>query len=286
MFVCSLWLWYFLIILTIFESSLSPHKKKTLSKLDPLWQNFLDPRMSFLTVFVKCILVFIAHWYRRVANLTHITNTDFFWEVILALVLCVYYLKKNPTQMIISTSHPFKVFNILRFWQIINSVYESTSKMQQGRPTQVFLRMNDKQPRQNLPELTVKPVLSGRSKEDQILVFKTDYRLMQVKSIAECSKRAFFNTFNPSISYHLSLRPVFCLFLSGRFTQVLLYINEQIKSFLVWVKRKESKGSGCTGGCGKKATLSDIKFCFKIQQYNFLVKFRTKTHSNAVVNVR
>ena len=36
----------------------------------------------------------------------------------------------------------------------------------------------------------------GHSKEEQRLVFKTDYRLMQVKSIAECSKRAFCNTFN------------------------------------------------------------------------------------------
>ena len=33
----------------------------------------------------------------------------------------------------------------------------------------------------------VKPVLSGHQKEDQKLVFKTDYHLMQVKSIAECS---------------------------------------------------------------------------------------------------
>ena len=34
--------------------------------------------------------------------------------------------------------------------------------------------------------ITVKPVLSGHSK-DQKLVFKNNYRLMQVKSIAECS---------------------------------------------------------------------------------------------------
>ena len=38
---------------------------------------------------------------------------------------------------------------------------------------------------------TVKPVLSGHSKQDQKLVFKTDYRLMQVESIA-----AFCNTFD------------------------------------------------------------------------------------------
>ena len=34
---------------------------------------------------------------------------------------------------------------------------------------------------------TVKPVLSGHSKRRPKLVFKTDYRLMQVKYIAECS---------------------------------------------------------------------------------------------------
>ena len=28
----------------------------------------------------------------------------------------------------------------------------------------------------------------------------------------------------PSLSYHLSLRSLFCLFLSGRFTHVLLYV--------------------------------------------------------------
>ena len=35
------------------------------------------------------------------------------------------------------------------------------------------------------------------------MVFKTDYHLMQVKSTAEC--------FRPSLSYHLSLRHLFCL---------------------------------------------------------------------------
>ena len=44
------------------------------------------------------------------------------------------------------------------------------------------------------------------------LVFKTDYRLMQVKSIAECSKGSILQSFGPSLSYHLALRPLFCLF--------------------------------------------------------------------------
>ena len=55
------------------------------------------------------------------------------------------------------------------------------------------------------------------------MVFYTDYPLMQVKSIAECSKRSILQYFLPSLSYHLSLRPLFCLFLSGRLRQVLLY---------------------------------------------------------------
>ena len=43
---------------------------------------------------------------------------------------------------------------------------------------------------------TVKPVLSSHSKKDHKFVFKTDYHLMQANSIAECSMRAFCNTFD------------------------------------------------------------------------------------------
>ena len=43
---------------------------------------------------------------------------------------------------------------------------------------------------------------------------------MQVKSIAECS--SILQYFLPSLSYQLSLKPLFYLFLSGCFTQVLL----------------------------------------------------------------
>ena len=69
---------------------------------------------------------------------------------------------------------------------------------------------------------TAKPVLSGHSKTDQKLVFKTDYSLMQVKSITECSK-TILQYFRSSLSYHLSLRHLFCLFLSGRLRQALLW---------------------------------------------------------------
>ena len=38
------------------------------------------------------------------------------------------------------------------------------------------------------PSHTVKPVKNGHSRKEQKLFFKANYRLMQVKSIADCSK--------------------------------------------------------------------------------------------------
>ena len=69
---------------------------------------------------------------------------------------------------------------------------------------------------------TVKPVLSGHSKRRPKLVFKTNYCLIQIKSIAECSKGSILQYLRPSLSYHLSLSSLICLFLSGRLRQVLL----------------------------------------------------------------
>ena len=82
---------------------------------------------------------------------------------------------------------------------------------------------------------TVKPVLSGHSKRRQKLFFKTAYRLMQVKSIAECSKGSILQYFRPSLSYYLSLRSLFCLFLSGGFRQVLLHLQNTTFDLLCWV---------------------------------------------------
>ena len=65
-------------------------------------------------------------------------------------------------------------------------------------------------------ETCVKWPLSKRSK----LIFKTNYRLIQVKSITEWSILQYYR---PSLSCHLSLKPLFSVVLSGRFTQVLLY---------------------------------------------------------------
>ena len=53
--------------------------------------------------------------------------------------------------------------------------------------------------------------VSGHSKRRAKLAIKTDYRSMLVKSIAEC----ILQYFRPSLSYNLSLRALFSLFLSG-----------------------------------------------------------------------
>ena len=60
---------------------------------------------------------------------------------------------------------------------------------------------------------------SGHSKRRSKLVFTTNYLLMQDKSIAECSKGSILHYFLPSLIYHLSLRSLFCLFLSGRLSR-------------------------------------------------------------------
>ena len=78
---------------------------------------------------------------------------------------------------------------------------------------------------------TVKPVLSDHSNGKPKLFLMTDHRLMQVKSIAECSK-GILQYFRPSLSYHLSLRYLFCLFLSGRLRQIL-FLSGRLRQVLL-----------------------------------------------------
>ena len=61
----------------------------------------------------------------------------------------------------------------------------------------------------------------------KIALKKTNYRIMIVKSIAECS--SMLQYFRPLLSYHLSLRPLFSLFLSDRLRQVLMYFNNFVR---------------------------------------------------------
>ena len=78
--------------------------------------------------------------------------------------------------------------------------------------------------------MTVKPVLSGYSKKDQNWVFKTYYHLMQVKSIAECSKGSILQYFRPSLSF-ICHEDLCFLYFCGRLRQVLLYKDHLFQSY-------------------------------------------------------
>ena len=78
------------------------------------------------------------------------------------------------------------------------------------------------------------------SLKDHKLVFNTTYRLMQVKSVAEC----ILQCFRPSLSYHVSLSSLFCLFLKWPFYTCLtiqLCSGNQVAWVYFWEVAKISK---------------------------------------------
>ena len=70
---------------------------------------------------------------------------------------------------------------------------------------------------------TVKPVLSGHSKKRPKFGFQDRLSLNAGQKYCRMLKESILQYFRPSLSYHLSLRPLFCLCLTGRLRQVLLY---------------------------------------------------------------
>ena len=64
-------------------------------------------------------------------------------------------------------------------------------------------------------------ILSSHSKRPQI-GFQDRSSLNAGQKYCRMLQESILQYFRPSLSYHLSLRPLFCLFLSGHFTQVLL----------------------------------------------------------------
>ena len=90
--------------------------------------------------------------------------------------------------------------------------------------------------------------------KDQNLVFKTDYHLMQVKSIAECSKGSILQYFRPSLSYHSSLRSGF-----------LSIFEWPLKTCFTVTKKHAQIQEFSPGGPGQtdKKKSSDV-FCFSV----------------------
>ena len=71
---------------------------------------------------------------------------------------------------------------------------------------------------------TVKPVLRGHSKRRPKIGFQDRLSLNAGQKYCRMLKQSILQYFRPSLSYHLSLRPLICLFLSGCLRQVLLYL--------------------------------------------------------------
>ena len=70
---------------------------------------------------------------------------------------------------------------------------------------------------------TVKPVVSGHSKRRTKFGFKDRLSLNTGQKYCRMLQESILQYFRPALSYHLSLRPLFCLFLRGRLRRVLLY---------------------------------------------------------------
>ena len=74
-------------------------------------------------------------------------------------------------------------------------------------------------------DITVKPVLSGHSKRRPKIDFLDRLSLLINAGLKNCRmlQGSILQYVRPSLSYNLSLRSLFCLFLSVRLRQVLLY---------------------------------------------------------------
>ena len=70
---------------------------------------------------------------------------------------------------------------------------------------------------------TLKPILSGHPKRRPKIGFQDQLSLTAGQKYCRMLQASILQYFWPSLSYHLSLRPLFCLFLSGCLKQVLLY---------------------------------------------------------------
>ena len=131
---------------------------------------------------------------------------------------------------------------------------------------------------------TVKPVLSSHSKKTKKLVFKTEYCLMLVKSIAECSKGSILQYFRPSLGYHLPLRQLFCLFLSGRLRQVLLYFVADCSFKFCCLFQKPNKA--LHGPCHEKPGTKLIKLfsCSTQMSMKFQLLIKSKMLNNTDIS--
>ena len=82
---------------------------------------------------------------------------------------------------------------------------------------------------------TVKSVLNDHLKRRPKNDFQDQFTLYAGQKYCRMLQESILQYFRPSLSYHLSLRPLFCLMLSGRLRQVLLYKLNTSQSYNLWL---------------------------------------------------
>ena len=85
--------------------------------------------------------------------------------------------------------------------------------------------------------VTEKPVLSMHSKRIPKIGFQDWLPLNAGQKYCRMLQESILQNFRPSLSYHISLRPLFCQSLSGRLRQDLLYFlfnSYSANEFLSW----------------------------------------------------
>ena len=78
--------------------------------------------------------------------------------------------------------------------------------------------------RQILLYIYSKTCLKGPLKKNTKIGFQYPLSLNAGRKYCRMLQESILQYFRPSLSYHLSLRPLFCLFLSGHLRQILLYM--------------------------------------------------------------
>ena len=81
---------------------------------------------------------------------------------------------------------------------------------------------------------TVKPVLSDNSKRSPKIGFQNQLSLNAGQKYCRMLQESILQYVRPSLTYHLSLRPLFCLILCGHLRQVLLYILTNTTKRRAW----------------------------------------------------
>ena len=108
--------------------------------------------------------------------------------------------------------------------------------------------------------VTVKPVLSSHTKRRPKIGFQDRLSLDAGQMYCRMLQKSILQYFRPSLNYRLSLRPLFCLFLSGCLKQVLLYLlSKKYELNLLHANFNIPASLDFRAGCNELNTYANLK---------------------------